>query len=179
MMERFRRKQDVVKEVVWLIEQEAGAYQDPITQFLQVRSADAHASAAGLQLVAPLFFFVRQALTSHTRLCVAAVPVRPLRLRLGADAAAGLLRGAAQRLLPVRVGGRLPVGGPPAHLRDVLPHPPQDRHQHARPQARCVPTMPSIKHWTNRLCRLRRQSIKPMTAATFLDPLPNQPPIKA
>jgi translation initiation factor 3 subunit E len=35
MAERFRRKQDVVKEVVWLIEQEAGAYQDPITQFLQ------------------------------------------------------------------------------------------------------------------------------------------------
>ncbi|EWM27525.1 eukaryotic translation initiation factor 3 subunit e [Nannochloropsis gaditana] len=35
MSERFRRKQDVIKEVIWLIEQEAYTYQDPITQFLQ------------------------------------------------------------------------------------------------------------------------------------------------
>lgn len=35
MSERFRRKQDVIKEVIWLIEQEAYTYQDPLTQFLQ------------------------------------------------------------------------------------------------------------------------------------------------
>ena len=35
MNERFRRKQDVIKEVIWLIEQESYTYQDPLTQFLQ------------------------------------------------------------------------------------------------------------------------------------------------
>ena len=41
-------------------------------------------------------------------------------------------KGAAGRLLPVQLHGRVHGGSPTLHLRDVLPHPPQNRHRHAR-----------------------------------------------
>lgn len=47
-------------------------------------------------------------------------------------AAMSFVPGVAERLLPLQLRRRVHGGGPPLHLRDLLPHTSQDRHRHAR-----------------------------------------------